>query len=147
MHEENCVTTTVVETGRGPGCLFQLLWFVLVGWWLGQAAVAIAYVCMVTIIGIPIGVIILNNLPMIIALRSAPQKVLVGAADGRAVVTGRGERQLPFLVRAAWFVLVGWWLTALWVETAYLLCAIIIGLPAGFWMFDRVPVVLTLRRD
>jgi uncharacterized membrane protein YccF (DUF307 family) len=141
------MSTTVVRTSRGPGCLMQLLWFVLVGWWLGQAAIAIAYVCLVTIIGIPIGVVILNNLPMIIALRSAPETVLVGAADGRAFMAGRGERQLPLLIRAAWFILLGWWLTAIWVEIAYFLCAIIIGLPAGFWMFDRVPMLLTLRQD
>ena len=137
----------VVETQRGPGCLIQLIWFVLVGWWLGQAAVALAYVCMVTIIGIPIGVFILNNLPRIITLRSVPEKVLVGASDGQTYVAGHGEPQLPFLVRVVWFVLIGWWLTAFWVEVAYLLCAIIIGLPVGFWMFDRVPKILTLRRN
>jgi uncharacterized membrane protein YccF (DUF307 family) len=137
--------STIVKTSRGPGCLLQLLWFVLVGWWAGQAAIAIAYVCFVTVIGIPIGIAILNNLPLIIALRPASETLVIGQVPGgQAVVTT--QPQLPLLVRAIWFILAGWWLTALWLEAAYFLCAIVIGLPLGFWMFDRTAAVLTLRQ-
>ena len=138
--------STVISTQRGPGCLLQLLWFIFIGWWLGQAAIAVAYVCMVTIVGIPIGIAILNNLPMIIARRPASADLVVSATPGgRTVVTGRP--QLPFILRALWFIVFGWWLTALWIEAAYFLCAIVIGLPFGFWMFDRVAAVLTLRQS
>ena len=27
------MTTDYVEISRGPGCLFQLIWYLLVGWW------------------------------------------------------------------------------------------------------------------
>ena len=140
--------STNINTQRGPGCLVQLLWFIVIGWWLGQAAIALAYLCMVTVIGIPIGIAILHNVPMIISLHPAAQDLLVTTTTGgQTVVTGVGKPQLPFIVRAIWFVVFGWWLTALWVEVAYFLCAIIIGLPFGFWMFDTVPAVLTLRQS
>jgi hypothetical protein len=31
-------------------------------------------------------------------------------------------------------------------EAAYALCMSVIGLPIGFWMFDLVPAVVSLRR-
>ena len=140
--------TTTVSTSKGPGCLIQIIWFVFIGWWLGQAAIALAYLCMVTIIGIPIGILIMNNLPLIIALRPAPGSLLITTtSSGGTIVSGMGRPQLPFIVRAVWFVLFGWWLTALWIEAAYFLCIIVIGLPLGFWMFDKVPALLTLRQD
>jgi uncharacterized membrane protein YccF (DUF307 family) len=140
--------STVVTTRSRPGCLLQIIWFVLVGWWLGEIAVAAAYACFVTVIGIPIGVIIVNNLPTIIALRPAAERVQITAtADGRTYVSGRGADQLPLLLRAIWFIFVGWWLTAAWLQAAYLLCVTVIGLPLGFWMFDLAPALLTLHRD
>ena len=95
---------------------------------------------MLTVIGIPFAVIMLNNVPQIIALR------------GRRVVqvSEHGVRDVPqinILIRAVWFVVFGWWFSALWMATAYLLCLSIIGLPFGFWMFDLTPTVVSLKRS
>lgn len=137
----------VVETRRNPGCLIQLIWFVFIGWWLGQAWMVIAWLFMISIIGIPIGIMMLNMLPKVIALREPAREVAVyRRADGTLVKTELERRQLPFLLRALYFILIGWWFSAVWMEVAYLLCATVIGLPLGFWMFDRIPAVLTLRQ-
>ena len=48
-------------------------------------------------------------------------------------------------MRAVWFVFIGWWLSALAIGVAYFLCAIIIGLPLGFMIFNALPWILTLR--
>lgn len=139
---------TVIAKNRNPGCLIQILWFALVGWWAGQAWIAAAYICMVTIIGIPLGIAMLNYLPKVMALRD-PSEVAVTLSDdgGRARVTGvHGVPQHWFVVRAVYFVLIGWWVTGLWMEVAYALAMTYIGLPLAFWMFDRVPGLLTLKR-
>ena len=139
--------TVVVETRRNPGCLLQLLWFAFIGIWLGQIWMIAAWILMVTIIGLPLGIAMLNMLPKVFALREPAQQVRVlRRVDGSMMVQELDRPQVNMLLRATYFLLVGWWLSALWMEAAYLLCTTIIGLPLGFWMFDRIPAVLTLRR-
>ncbi|MHB8397927.1 MAG: YccF domain-containing protein [Candidatus Limnocylindrales bacterium] len=49
------------------------------------------------------------------------------------------------LVRIAWYLLVGWWLTAIAMVVAWLAALTIIGLPLTFWLVNRMPTTLTLR--
>lgn len=53
--------------------------------------------------------------------------------------------QLPFLVRALWFVFFGWYLALLWLGVAIVFASTIIGLPIATWMFARTNAVLTLQ--
>ena len=129
----------VTQQTNRPGCLVQLLWFGFVGWWLGAAWVVIAWLLMLTIIGLPLGAAMLNNVPQIIALRGR-RVVQVSAAGVREVP------QINFLIRALYFLVIGWWFSALWMVLAYLLCLSIIGLPFGFWMFDLTPSIVSLKR-
>ncbi len=55
------------------------------------------------------------------------------------------KSETPFLVRAIYFLLVGWWLTFLWINVAWTFNATLILLPLGLWMLNRVPQVLTLK--
>jgi ABC-type proline/glycine betaine transport system permease subunit len=50
------------------------------------------------------------------------------------------------LFMVIWFLLLGWELTAFWLVLAYAFCLTIIGMPIGFWMFDKSPGLLTLRK-
>ena len=59
------------------------------------------------------------------------------------VVTVRGGPGL--LVRAIWFVFIGWWATGILLTAAYLMSLTIILLPVAFVLFNVVPTVLTLR--
>jgi uncharacterized membrane protein YccF (DUF307 family) len=124
---------------RKTGCLVQLLYFLFIGWWLGALAVLLAYACFALVILIPIGVSIVNHVPYLMALRQPP---LVITPWGEAKV-----EQYNFFLRAIWFVVAGLWITAAWMVLAYLLCLTIIGMPIGFWMFDRAPALLTLHRS
>jgi uncharacterized membrane protein YccF (DUF307 family) len=137
------MTTATIVAKKNPGCLVQLVWFALIGWWLGQAWVAAAWFLAATIIGMPIAIMMLNRVPEVMALRGERELVLRNVG-GRTVVTGLPQYNI--LLRALYFVLVGWWLSALWIEAAYALCVSIIGLPLGFWMFDLVPTIVSLRR-
>jgi uncharacterized membrane protein YccF (DUF307 family) len=49
------------------------------------------------------------------------------------------------LVRAVWYVLIGWWLTGFVMAFAWVLAITIIGLPITFYLVNRIPSVLTLR--
>ncbi len=139
--------STVITEQQNPGCLIQILWFAFVGWWLGQVWIVAAWLLMVTVIGLPFGVWMLDRLPKVIALRGEPvQRMVTRRADG-ALVTQVVERpQVNLLLRALYFILVGWWLSAIWMELAYAISLTIIGLPLGFWMFDGVPAIVSLKR-
>ena len=95
------------------------------------------------VIGMPLAVMMLNRVPEVMALRGETE-LLVRNWNGHTVVTK--VPQYNILLRALYFILVGWWASALWLELAYGLCMTIIGLPLGFWMFDRTPAVVSLRR-
>lgn len=49
------------------------------------------------------------------------------------------------LLRAAWFLLVGWWLTPVVLFVAWLLHVPIITIPLGIKLVNQVPRVLTLK--
>ena len=141
------MSTVVVSSQKNPGCLIQLLWFVFIGWWAGQLWIALAWLLMLTIVGIPLGVAMMNKVPRVIALRGQSGGVTVTTVGNVTVVTpGASVPQHNILLRAIYFLLVGWWLSALWMELAYFICLTIIGLPIGFWMFDKVPALVSLRR-
>ncbi|MFC7186587.1 YccF domain-containing protein [Halorubrum yunnanense] len=48
------------------------------------------------------------------------------------------------LVRALWFVVVGWWVTPIVVNVAWLLNVTVVLLPIGIKLINLVPTVLTL---
>ena len=141
-------TVVVTQQKKGPGCLVQLIWFILVGSWLSLLAVALAWLLMATIVGIPLGIAIINKLPKIVALREPGEDgLLIIVAGDTTVVTTAGVTQHSFLVRAIWFVLIGLWFSGVWMSIAWLLCCTIIGMPLGFKMFDMTPTVLSLHRS
>lgn len=121
-----------------PNWLIQLIWFVVVGWWAGQLAIILAWAAMATIIGIPIGLVIINNLSRIIALRQPEHKL-----DN---LRGQPQRQVNFIIRFVYFILIGWWASGIWIQLGYFLCITIIGMPIGFEMFDRAAGVMSLKR-
>ena len=56
-------TTTVYE--RGPSLLVRFIWWLFIGWWASGIAVTVAWLALISIIGIPLGIWIINRLPSI----------------------------------------------------------------------------------
>ncbi|MDS0297379.1 YccF domain-containing protein [Halogeometricum sp. S1BR25-6] len=54
-------------------------------------------------------------------------------------------RDRSLVVRALWFLLVGWWATPVVVNAAWALNATVILLPLGIKVINVVPTVLTLK--
>ena len=133
----------VIQRSDGAGLLIRALYFVLFGWWFSAIWAVIAWILCLTIIGLPFGLYMLNRLPQVVTLRPS-RSDLVLTTTGRVIE--RDVPQLPFLLRAVYFLLIGWWLSAVWIAIAWALNASIIGMVIGFWMFDRVPALITLAR-
>jgi len=113
----------------------RILWFVFVGWWATPIVVNLAVFFFATVVGIPVGVVLINNVPKVLILQ--PKREFDPDAD---------SQQRPLAVRAVYFVFVGWWLGFLWGNLASLLAVTIIGLPVAIWMLNRLPYVVSLYR-
>ena len=146
MATTGSTTPIATEARRGPGCLVQILWFLFIGWWLGGILIAIAWLLNVSIIGLPLGIAILNNIPKVVALQEPTILLQTVERHGRTVIVESDLPQLNFWLRAIYFVLVGWWWSGLWLALAYALCATIIFMHIGLSMFRMTPAMTTLRR-
>ena len=107
--------------------LLRIVYFFLLGWW-------------------ATGVWMLNRVPQVLTLRPVRSAVAARATRDGLQWQARDLPQQPFVVRALYFVLIGWWLSWLWANVAWAISATVIGLPLGIWMFDRLPAITTLMR-
>jgi hypothetical protein len=141
-------TVVVVNQDTGPGMLVRSLYFVFIGAWLGFVCTELAWLLNVTVIGLPLGLMILNRLPQIMTLKPTTTGLQVSVQNSVVVVQHGYAVQRPFLVRALYFMLVGSWFSLIWLNLAWLLAGVTLGLglPLSFWMFNRSPAVTTLRR-
>jgi uncharacterized membrane protein YccF (DUF307 family) len=139
--------TVVVAASQGQVPLvLRALWFLCVGLWLGAIWMTVAWLLNVTLIGLPLGLAMINRLPQVMTLQTGSLHTAVIVNGSTTVVTLRqGARQLPWLVRAVYFLTIGIWLSLVWMVLAYVAAALVVTLPVSFWMFNRVPAVTTLR--
>jgi uncharacterized membrane protein YccF (DUF307 family) len=137
---------TTIQEAAGPGCLIQALWFVFIGWWLGAFSIAAAWFLNITIIGLPLGMAILNNIPLILSLQPPKKEYSVIQSNGQTVIAASQLPQRNFIIRAIYFLLVGWWWSGIWLITAYLLCITVILIPLSLLMFRLTPFMTTIKR-
>ena len=135
-------TQTVV---REPGMplLLRVLYFFLFGWYATGVWINVAWFLNATIVGLPAGLWMLNRVPQVLTLKPYRQ-VIVGTGTDFSQTSGLPQR--PWLGRALYFVLIGWWLSFLWSNVAWAISLTVIGLPLAIWMFNRLPGITTLMR-
>jgi uncharacterized membrane protein YccF (DUF307 family) len=132
----------IVVQDPGPNIFLRILWFLFIGWWLGGIVATLAWLLNVTIIGLPLGLFLINRLPTVITLR--PQENTWRLENN---VLSRNKPQLGILLRAIYFLLVGWWFSGVWMVVAYFAVLSILLLPLAFWMYGRIGAVTTLYRS
>jgi uncharacterized membrane protein YccF (DUF307 family) len=141
----------VVDRRRGVSLPTRILWFLFIGLWLGLLATILGWLLCVTVIGLPLGLLIMNRLPTIMTLRSPANTTRLTIGNGiTALTVNLAEPQHPFLVRAVYFGLIGWWFSLLWLLVAWSLVVLAVptlglSLAPAFLMFNYVPQVMTLR--
>ena len=138
--------TVVVERG-GPGCLLRVLWFVFIGWWLALGWIVVAWIFNITIIGLPIGLAMLNRVPQVMTLSPGSGQVVEIHELGGITRISEGTKQFPFLLRVVYFILVGWWLSLIWTVVGYVMMVIPFTWPIGLAMFHVIGFITTLRRN
>ena len=142
----NSTPLVVVPSSSGPSFLVRALWYLFIGWWLAGLAIGLGYLAVFSIVGLPLAFYIFNRIPTLLTLRPRTQNYKVEVQHGVTVLQTGTREQLPLWMRSLWFVCVGWWAGALWLTGAYLLSLVIVTLPLGLMMFNRVGGVMTLLR-
>ncbi len=139
----------MAPTVAGPGCLVRTVYFLFIGLWLGAIWTGVAWALLVSVIGLPLGLLMLNRLPQVMTLKPIRSEMRVTNQGGVVLISQAQIAQRSFWLRALYFVLVGWWLSGLWLFTAWSLIGISfgLGLPLAFWMFDRTPAIVSLARQ
>ncbi|NOZ27331.1 MAG: YccF domain-containing protein [Chloroflexi bacterium] len=136
----------LVREEGGLPWIVRALWFLFFGWELTGVWILVAWFLNLTIIGLPLGLWMLDRVPQVLTLKPRSGVVIAEIRGGGVWVRSGELRQRSWLVRLPYFLLVGWWLSLAWAAVAWLLCASIIGLPVGIWMLHRLPAVTTLWR-
>jgi uncharacterized membrane protein YccF (DUF307 family) len=152
-------TNVNVQVGsNGPGMLVRILYFLFVGWWVGLFWLNIGFALCALIVTLPLGLIMLNRLPQVMTLKPASQRTSVnvstvamqpggGPIQQHINISVNDVQQYNFFLRALYYIFIGWWVGYLWAVLAYLCCCTLVLLPVGVMMFDRLPMVLTLRKN
>lgn len=130
----------------GMPLLLRIIYFFLFGWWATGVWINVAWFLNATIIGLPLGLWMLNRVPMVLTLRPSKQMLVAQERREGVVWQVEGLPQRPWPIRLIYFVLIGWWLSWLWANAAWIISATVIGLPLGIWLFNRLPGVTTLMQ-
>ncbi|WP_418280025.1 YccF domain-containing protein [Halorubrum sp. DTA98] len=134
--------TEPVRVADDRSLVVRAVWFVLIGWWATGIWLSVAWFLNLLIVTIPLGIKMINMVPMVLSLKSPTREFV--SETGTGTVHSREQRTV--LVRAVWFVLIGWWASAVWMAIAYGLTVSILGIPIAIWMYGKLPLVVSLYR-
>jgi len=141
------MASSVVELRTGPHILVRVVWYIFIGWWLTAILMGIAWVAAIFIVTLPLTFYLVNRIPTTLTLRPRRERyAMVTGADGVTRYQRIATEQTSLLVRAVYFLLVGWWLSLLWMVASYLLMLTVVGIPLGLMMVNRLPFIFTLHR-
>lgn len=132
---------------RQHGLFVRALYFLFIGYWAGFIWLNIGYGLVLSVIGLPLGLMMLNRLPMVMTLKPASQSVNISITGNTTNINIGGAQQVNFLLRALYFVFIGWWAGLMWSYVAYVMFVLIVTIPVGVMMFNMLPTIITLRKN
>ena len=127
--------------------LIRIIWFYFIGLPIGALWLHIAWFFGITLIGLPICLWMINLAPAIMTLKQEGAFKEFNVNGQTAYFIEKTSQETSFIMRAFYFILVGWWLSLLWTEFALLASATFIFIPIGFWMINRLPFIMTLKQS
>jgi uncharacterized membrane protein YccF (DUF307 family) len=139
--QTNLLASIPVSPNNDPNWLLRTLYFLFIGWWFSLIWTTVAWAFCLSLIGIPTGLWMIDRLAQVTTLGHHSKDFLVNSSSE---VTSVEMKKKTFLVRAIYFVLIGWWLSAFWFALAWVLCVSVLGLPLGGWMIERAPAITIL---
>lgn len=139
------VTVNIQQSS--PSFFLRVIYYLFIGWWAGFFWLNLGFFFCFTVLLLPVGLVMLNRLPTVLTLRPVGQQTSVSVSGSNVTVNVGGTRQLSFLARAVYFIFVGWWAGYFWALIGYFFCLSIFLLPVGLIMLNRLPLVLTLRKN
>jgi uncharacterized membrane protein YccF (DUF307 family) len=142
---EQNVSVSIEQEDTSPSLIVRGVYFLLFGWWASGIWLSIAWALNLTIILMPVGIKMINYVPKIVSLKDRKiETEQVTDEDGNVTVTQGTSEQYSIPLRAAYFLLVGWWASGVWMAIAWLVSITVIGLPLAVWMYDRLPFIVSL---
>ncbi len=140
------VQTIILIGQKSPNLFLRLVYFVCIGWWVSFIWSLIAWIFIDLIITMPLGLIMVNNLPFVATLKRQSSQFKVSVDGSVTTIQVTQKQQVPVIIRILFFLIIGWWFSGLWMLIAWLVGVTLIGIPLAFWMYNRVPAVTTLRQ-
>ena len=128
------------------GLFVRALYFIFIGCWAGWIWLNIGYFFVLTVIGLPLGLMMLNRLPTVLTLKPASQSINISVTGNTTNINISGAQQVNFFIRALYFLFVGWWAGLAWSYIAYVMFVFILTIPIGVMMLNMLPTVITLRK-
>lgn len=149
-----------VQQGRGPGApvpppmvvevrkhgfLVRAVYYIFIGWWFGLFWALLSWVMYATVVGAPIGAMMLNKVPGAISLKARAKDIRVFEDESGYSARQVKKEQFAWWVRVLYYPL-GLVLSLIVIIVAWFLCTLLITLPLGIMLFNAVPAVASLSR-
>lgn len=138
--------TAHIQQGNQHSLVIRAIWYLFIGWWATGIWLTIAWLLNLTVIGIPFGIKMINKVPKLLTLKNTQKSHIIATDETGTNVKTRGTEQRSLVIRGIYFVFIGWWASGIWMVIAWLVSLTIIGLPLAIWMYNKLPMIVSLYR-
>jgi len=144
MVQETDPQAVVVEVKK-HGFIVRALYYIFIGWWFGLLWALLSWLVYATVIGAPLGAVMLNKVPGMISLKQREKRYKAVSAVGGHDVVEEKPQQRRWWIRVIYYPF-GLVFSLIAIFVGWLLCVFIITLPLGIMIFNKVPAIASLHR-